>query len=52
MAGKTKRPEFAETPSERFERVAKKALERGRRSRERQEQRDREASTRAPQASP
>ena len=34
MAGRVKRPKVVETPSERFERVAKKALERGRRARE------------------
>lgn len=52
MAGKTKRPQAAETPSERFERVAKKALDRGQRAREKQDQKDRDTAVRASQPSP
>ena len=51
MAGKTKRTQQTETPSERFERVAKKALERGRRAREKREQVDRETEVMNSQAS-
>ncbi len=52
MAGRVKRPKVVETPSERFERVAKKALERGRRARERGERQSRETAVTDAQASP
>ncbi len=44
MASGKMPPQKKETPSERFEKVAKKALERDRRARERREAKDRAAT--------
>ena len=43
MAGKTKQPQVKETPSQRFDRVAKQAMERSRRAREQREAKERAA---------
>ena len=51
MANKKKSPHANETPSERFERVAKRVLERDRKYLERREQKEREAAVTAPRPS-
>ncbi len=51
MANKKKSPHANETPSERFERVTKRVLERDRKRMERREQKEREEAVKAPQPS-